>query len=183
MSCLVLPIPSFDVVIGMNWMSLHKAHIKCDNKIVTFRLNDGTRVVARGERGGFCFPLISMMKEKKSLSKGGESFIAYVIDAKIEKRSVTDILVVSKFPKVFPDELPGLSPVREVEYKIELVLGTNPIAKAPYRPSSLSWGVPVLFVKKKDGTLRMRIDYQELNKRMVKNKYPLPRVDDMFDQL
>ncbi|XP_071742225.1 uncharacterized protein [Rutidosis leptorrhynchoides] len=120
-------------VLGKNWMSLHKAHIKCDKKIVTFRLIDGTRVVARGERGGFSFPLISVMKAKKSLAKGCEPFLAYVIDAKKEKKTISDIPVVSEFPEVFPDELPGLPPVRDVEYKIELMPGTTPIAKAPYR--------------------------------------------------
>ncbi|XP_071740780.1 uncharacterized protein [Rutidosis leptorrhynchoides] len=90
-------------------------------------------ITSRGERGGFSFPLISMMKAKKSLAKGCESFLAYVIDAKKEKKTISDILVVSDFPEVFPDELPGLPLVREVEYKIELMSGTTPIAKAPYR--------------------------------------------------
>ncbi|XP_071687341.1 uncharacterized protein [Rutidosis leptorrhynchoides] len=93
---------------------------------------DGTSVIARGERGGYNFPLISMMKAKKSLSKGCESFLAYVVDGKKEKKSIADILVVSEFPEVFPDELPGLPPIREVEYKIELVPGATPVAKAPY---------------------------------------------------
>ncbi|GJZ65943.1 putative reverse transcriptase domain-containing protein, partial [Tanacetum coccineum] len=110
------------------------------------------------------------------------------------------------FPEVFPDDLPGLPPPRQVEFKIELVPGAAPVARAPYRlapsemkeladqlqelsekgfirPSSSPWGAPVLFVKKKDGTFRMCIDYRELNKLTVKNRYPLPRIDDLFDQL
>ncbi|XP_071689136.1 uncharacterized protein [Rutidosis leptorrhynchoides] len=94
--------------------------------------SNGTHAIARGERGGYNFPLISMMKAKKSLFKGCESFLAYVVDGKKEKKAIADISVVSEFPEVFPDELPGLPPVREVEYKIELVPGATLVAKAPY---------------------------------------------------
>ena len=107
---------------------------------------------------------------------------------------------------VFPDELPGLPPDREIEFAIDLAPGTEPVSKAPYRmapvemkelatqlqellekgvirPSVSPWGAPVLFVKKKDGSMRLCIDYRELNKLTIKNKYPLPRIDDLFDQL
>ncbi|GJV40616.1 putative reverse transcriptase domain-containing protein, partial [Tanacetum coccineum] len=110
------------------------------------------------------------------------------------------------FPEVFPEDLPGLPPARPVEFQIDLILGAAPVARAPYRlapsemkelseqlqelsdkgfirPSSSPWGAPVLFVKKKDGSFRMCIDYRELNKLTVKNRYPLPRIDDLFDQL
>nr|GFA41018.1 putative reverse transcriptase domain-containing protein [Tanacetum cinerariifolium] len=102
--------------------------------------------------------------------------------------------------------LSGLSPSREVEFRIDLIDGAIPVAKSPYRlaptemqelanqlkelqdkgfiqPSSSPWGAPVLFVKKKDGSFRMCIDYRELNKLTIKNRYPLPRIDDFFDQL
>ncbi|GKA13255.1 putative nucleotidyltransferase, ribonuclease H [Tanacetum coccineum] len=108
--------------------------------------------------------------------------------------------------EVFPDDLPRLPPSRQVEFKIDLVPGAAPVARAPYRlapsemkelseqlkellekgfirPSSSPWGAPVLFVKKKDGSFHMCIDYRELNKLTVKNRYPLPRIDDLFDQL
>ena len=111
-----------------------------------------------------------------------------------------------EFTDVFPEELPGLPPQRDIEFTIDLEPGTAPISKAPYRmapaemkelkaqldellqigfirPSVSPWGAPVLFVKKKDGTLRLCIDYRELNKRTIKNKYPLPRIDDLLDQL
>ncbi|KAL0537111.1 hypothetical protein IC582_026081 [Cucumis melo] len=114
--------------------------------------------------------------------------------------------VVRDYPDVFPEELPGLPPHREVEFAIELEPGTVPISRAPYRmapaelkelkvqlqelldkgfirPSVSPWGAPVLFVKKKDGSMRLCIDYRELNKVTVKNRYPLPRIDDLFDQL
>jgi hypothetical protein len=124
----------------------------------------------------------------------------------VEERKLEDVPVVAEYPDVFPEDLPGLPPNRQVEFKIDLMPGTTPIAKAPYqlapselqelmkqiqelmdkgfiRPSSSSCGAPILFVKKKDGTMRMCIDYRDLNKVTIKNMYPLPRIDDLFDQL
>ncbi|KAM0067440.1 putative nucleotidyltransferase, Ribonuclease H [Helianthus debilis subsp. tardiflorus] len=121
-------------------------------------------------------------------------------------KELKDISIVSDFSDVFLEELPGLPPDREVEFRIHLIQGTAPIAKAPYllaptemlelkkqldellekgfiQPSSSPWGAHVLFVKKKDGSMRMCIDYMELNKITIKNWYPLPRIDDLFDQL
>ncbi|GJW50411.1 putative reverse transcriptase domain-containing protein [Tanacetum coccineum] len=117
-----------------------------------------------------------------------------------------DVPVIRDFPEVFPEDLPGLSPPRQAEFCIDLILGAAPVARAPYRlapsemkelsnqlqellekgfirPSSSPWGAPVLFVKKKDGSFRMCIDYRKLNKLTIKNRYPLPRIDDLFDQL
>ena len=117
-----------------------------------------------------------------------------------------DVPVVQEYLEVFPEDLPGLPPSREIEFVIDLVPGTAPISKVPYRmsptelkelkvqlqelldkgfirPSFSPWGAPVLLVKKKDGSFRLCIDYRELNKVTVKNKYPLPRIDDLFDQL
>ncbi|XP_071739192.1 uncharacterized protein [Rutidosis leptorrhynchoides] len=131
-TCLVMPIPSFDVVLGMDWLSRHKASIKCHKKLISFPLTDGTRAVARGKRGGFNCLLISMMKAKKSLAKGCDSFLTYVVDSMKEKKTISEILVVSDFPGVLPDELSGLPPVREVEYKIELLPGSTSVAKSPY---------------------------------------------------
>jgi hypothetical protein len=114
--------------------------------------------------------------------------------------------VVYKYPDVFSSNYSGLPPQREVEFGIECVLGTNPTSKAPYkmalselkelkeqlqelldkgfiRPSISQWGALVLFVRKKDGLMRVCIDYRELNKVTIKNRYPLPRIDDLLDQL
>ncbi|GJU32649.1 putative reverse transcriptase domain-containing protein [Tanacetum coccineum] len=125
---------------------------------------------------------------------------------KSEKKRLKDVPIVQDFPEVFPEDLPGLPPTRQVEFQIDLVPGAAPVARAPYRlapskmkelseqlkelsdkgfirPSSSPWGAPVLFVKKKDRSFRMCIDYRELNKLTVKNRYPLPRIDDLFDQL
>jgi hypothetical protein len=118
----------------------------------------------------------------------------------------SEVPVVNEFPDVFPEELPGMPPDRDIEFVIELKPGTAPIYKTPYRMatpelvkfkehikellekgfirrSSSPWGAPVIFVPKKDATQRLCVDYRALNKVTVKNKYPLPRIDDMFDQL
>jgi hypothetical protein len=118
----------------------------------------------------------------------------------------SDVLVVNEFPDVFPEELPGMPPDREIEFVIELKPGTTHLYKTPYRmatlelaemkehikkllekgfirPNSSPWGDPVIFVPKKNGTQRLCMDYRALNEVTVKNKYLLPRIDDMFDQL
>jgi hypothetical protein len=117
-----------------------------------------------------------------------------------------EVLVVNEFPDVFPKELPGMPPDRDIEFVIELKPRTTPIYKTPFRmttpelaklkehirellekgficPSSSPWGAPVIFVPKKDGTQRLCMDYRALNEVTVKNKYPLTRIDDLFDQL
>jgi hypothetical protein len=124
----------------------------------------------------------------------------------VQAKALADIPIVSEFPNVFPDDLPGLPPDRDVEFKIELLPSTAPISRRPYkkppnelaelkvqlnellkkgpiRPSSSPWGCPVIFVKKKDQSLWMCVDYRPLNAVTVKNKYPLPRIDILFDQL
>ncbi|GJV65836.1 putative reverse transcriptase domain-containing protein [Tanacetum coccineum] len=128
------------------------------------------------------------------------------IEEKSEEKRLEDVPTVRDFPEVFSQDLPGLPPTRQVEFQIDLVPGAAPMARSPYRlapselqelstqlqelsdkgfirPSSSPWGAPVLFVKKKDGSFRMCIDYRELNNLTVKNRYPLPRIDDLFDQL
>ncbi|GJS48981.1 reverse transcriptase domain-containing protein [Tanacetum coccineum] len=144
---------SFDIVIGMDWLSKYHTRIICDEKVIHIPINGETLII-----------------------------------------------------RVFPEDLPGLSPVRQVEFQIDLIPGAKLIARAPYRltpsemqelsnqlqelsdrgfilPRTSPWGAPVLFVKKKDGSFKMCIDYRELNKLIVKNRYPLPRIDDLFDQL
>ncbi|GJW87953.1 putative reverse transcriptase domain-containing protein [Tanacetum coccineum] len=155
--------------------------------------------------------IISCTKMQKYMQKGFPIFIlahvtAKEVEDKSEKKRLEDVPIVRDFPDVSPEDLPGLPPTRQVEFQIDLVPGAAPVARAPYRlapsemkelseqlkelsdkgfirPSSSPWGAPVLFVKKKDGSFRMCIDYRELNKLTVKNRYPLPRIDDLFDQL
>ncbi|GJY42379.1 putative reverse transcriptase domain-containing protein [Tanacetum coccineum] len=111
----------------------------------------------------------------------GEKFVRIPYGDKmlIVESDKEDVSVIRDFPEVFPEELPGLPPLRQVEFRIDLEL----LEKGFIRPSSSPWGAPVLFVKKKDGSFRMCIDYRELNKLTVKNRYPLPRIDDLFEQL
>nr|GEZ78237.1 reverse transcriptase domain-containing protein [Tanacetum cinerariifolium] len=127
-------------------------------------------------------------------------------EGKSEKKQLENVPIVRDFLEVFLEDLSGLPPTRQVVFQIDLIPGAAPVARAPYRlappemkelskqlkelsdkgfirPSSSPWGAPVLFVKKKDGSFRMCIDYRELNKLTVKNRYPLPRIDDLFDQL
>ena len=146
------------------------------------------------------------METRRFLRKGCEAFLALILDSKREQVNIENIPVIREFPNVFPKELPGVPPEGEVDLSVEVVQGTTPISWAPYRmaptklkelktqlqelldkgfirPSVSPWGAPVLFVKKKDVTLRMCIDYWQINKATVKNKYPLSRIEDLFDQL
>ncbi|GJX00959.1 putative reverse transcriptase domain-containing protein [Tanacetum coccineum] len=141
-----------------------------------------------------------------SSDNGRKSKLSKETEDKSEEKRLEDVLTVRDFLEVFPEDFPGLPPMRQVEFQIDLVLGVAPVARAPYRlapsklqelstqlqelsnkgfirPSSSPWGAPVLFVKNKDGSFRMCIDYRELNKLTVKNRYPLLRIDDLFDHL
>ncbi|GJT34084.1 putative reverse transcriptase domain-containing protein [Tanacetum coccineum] len=177
---------SFDVIVGMDWLSQNKAVIVCHEKVVEIPLEGSGILRVQGER---------TLGVAKAL-----------MNAKVDEPKVGDISVVRDFVDVFPEDLSGLPPQRQVEFRIDLIPGATPVAKSPYRlapsemqelsgqlqelqdkgfirPSHSPWGAPVLFVKKKDGSFRMCIDYRELNKLTVKNRYPLPRIDDLFDQL
>ncbi|GJZ12155.1 putative reverse transcriptase domain-containing protein [Tanacetum coccineum] len=204
---------SFDVIIGMDWLAKYHAVIVCAEKIVRIPFGDEILIV-RGDgssnKHGTRLNIISCTKAQEYLTKGCHVFLANITATKDEDKSkekrLEDVPVVQEFPEVFPEDLPGIPPTRQVEFRIDLVPGATPVARAPYRlapsemkelaeqlqeltdkgfirPSSSPWGAPVLFVKKKDGSFRMCIDYRELNKLTVKNRYPLPRIDDLFDQL
>ncbi|GKE41385.1 putative reverse transcriptase domain-containing protein, partial [Tanacetum coccineum] len=174
---------SFNVIIGMDWLRRCHAVIVCDkelirvpygNEILTFHGNG----VTTGENLGG--QLSHVQRLKSTWRRDARSFWRRY---PLRKRRTS------------------LPPARPVEFQIDLILGAAPVAQAPYRlapsemklqelsdkgfkrPSSSPWGAPVLFVKKKDGSFRMCIDYRELNKLTVKNRYPLPRIDDLFDQL
>ncbi|KAJ0955677.1 putative nucleotidyltransferase, Ribonuclease H [Helianthus annuus] len=197
---------SFDVVIGMDWLSQHRAEILCNEKIVRIPGLGSEPLMIRGDKRSAVENIISLLKAQKCLRKGHTATLALVTDTTEKEKKLEDFPVVRDYPEVFPEELPGLPPHRQVEFQIDLAPGAAPVARAPYRlapseleelstqlqelldkgfirPSSSPWGAPVLFVKKKDGTFRMCIDYRELNKVTVKNRYPLPRIDDLFDQL
>jgi hypothetical protein len=176
----VMGTQGLDVILGMNWLHRNKATISCDKRTVKLVSPSGKEVVTE-----LYLP---------ELEEGACHYL--LVDDK-ETNLIEDIRIVSEFPDVFPEELPGMPPKRKVEFAIELIPGTTPISKRAYRvsgpefvelkkqidallekgyirPSTSPWATLVLFVEKKDGTKRMCIDYRSLNEVTVKNKYPLP---------
>ena len=182
---MVMPGQGIDAILGMNWLRVYGVVLDLKRRSVELRLPSS----------------------KDGMSLLVPSDLVLPIAAHAEAiPDLTSILVVCEFPDVFSEDLPRLPPDREVEFSIELEPGTAPISRRPYhmapkelaemkkqleelmdkgfiRPSSSPWGWPAIFVKKKDGTLRMCVDYCPLNAVTVKNKYPLPRIDTLFDQL
>ncbi|GKB10882.1 putative reverse transcriptase domain-containing protein, partial [Tanacetum coccineum] len=138
-------------------------------------------LVVKGDDGVSRLKVMSCMKVRKYVDRLSYLFVARVIEKEPAERRLEDVPVICEFLDVFPKDLPGLPPSRQVEFKIELLQELSD--KGFIRLSSSPWGAPVLFVKKKDGSFRMCIDYRELNKLTIKNRYPLPRIDDLFDQL
>ncbi|GJY61013.1 putative reverse transcriptase domain-containing protein [Tanacetum coccineum] len=208
-----VPLGSFDTIIGMDWLTKNHGVIICDEQIM--RVPFGREMLifqgnGNNQKKESRLNIILCTKAQEYLSKGCDVFLAHITtkeaEDKSEEKRLEDVPIVRDFPEVFPEDLPGIPPTRQVEFQIDLVPGAAPVARAPYRlapsemkelaeqlqelsdkgfirPSSSPWGAPVLFVKKKDGSFRMCIDYRELNKLTVKNRYPLPRIDDLFDQL
>jgi hypothetical protein len=178
-----------DVILGMDWLSKHKVLINCTKKSIKLTTPEGKRMEFVAEPGVTAKGVANCAKVNQlDASQGYE------------------VPVVNEFLDVFPEELPGMPPERDIEFVIELKLGTTPIYKTPYRmatpelaelkehikellekgfihPSSSPWGAPVIFILKKDGTQRLCVDYCALSEVATKNKYPLPRIDDLFDQL
>ena len=202
----VMSMKDYDIILGMDFLSASHAVVDCYAKKVDFKIPGEAEFTFYGSDSASPPRVISALQARKLLLNGCSGFLATVVETKTEGPLLDDIPVVREFPDVFPEDLPGLPPDREVEFAIELAPGTSHISKAPYRmaptelkelkkqleellekgfirPSVSPWGAPVLFVKKKDGSLRLCIDYRELNKVTVKNRYPLPRIDDLFDQL
>jgi hypothetical protein len=176
----VLPSHRIDVILGMDWLTKHNGIINYSDKTILLTDHQGKSVSCKAQPSTQDLMVFSLAAES--------------------------IYVVEEFMDVFPKELPGLPLEREVEFYIDLILGTAPIIKRPYRmapielaelklqivelqqkgyirPSSSPWGALVLFVTKKDGSMRMCIDYRSLNEVTIKNKYPLPQIDDLFDHL
>ncbi|KAJ9544927.1 hypothetical protein OSB04_024634 [Centaurea solstitialis] len=119
---------------------------------------------------------------RSHLRKECVAYLAHIVDKEIKEKRIQDLPVVRDFPEVLSEELSGLPLHRQVEFHIDLILGEL-LDKGFISLNSSPWGFPVLFIKKKDGSFRMCIDYRELNKITIKNRYPLPRIDDLFDQL
>ena len=173
-----------DIILGMNWMEVHGVIL--DTVSQSVNINSPIH-------GSMTLGLMSPTPLVPTVNHA-------------EGKKLADIPVVCEYLDVFPDDLPGMSPDRNVEFAIELQPRTAPISRRPYRmppnelaelkkqlqelldksyihPSTSSWGCPALFVKKKDQSLRMCVDYRPLNAVTIKNKYPLPQIDILFDQL
>ncbi|KAG8500968.1 hypothetical protein CXB51_003067 [Gossypium anomalum] len=203
---LIMPFGDFDVILGMEWLAEHGVILDCYKKKFSVQIEDGNSVEVNGIRTNGLARIISAIKVNKLLHQGCTAYLAYVINSDSVESQCSQIRTVCEFPDVFPEELPGLPPDREVEFAIEVYPGTNPVSIPSYRmsptklkelkvqlqdllergfirPSTSLWGALVLFVKKKDGSMRLCIDYRQLNKVTIKNKYLLPRIDDLFDQL
>ena len=203
---ILLDIHDFDVILGMNWLSRYHATVYCYRKEVRLCRPGQTEVVFYGLRKTLPNSIMTAIKANKMLRKSYPGYLAYAIEVRDSGSRLEDIPIVREFSDVFPEDLPGIPPDREIDFQIELAPGTEPISKAPYRmaplelkelkvqmeelvskgfvrPSTSPWGAPVLFVKKKDGSLRLCNDYRELNKVTIRNQYPLPHIDDLFDQL
>nr|GEZ09454.1 putative polyprotein [Tanacetum cinerariifolium] len=175
----------FDIILGMDWLINHRATIVYHTKSVIFGDLDKPEFMYQDSQLGL---------------------LASLMDTSSDGPSLETHPIVRDFSNVFPEELPGIPPERKVEFGIEMILGTQPISKALYHmapielkelkeklqelldlgfihPSVSLWGAPILFVKKKDGNMRLFIDYRDLNRVTIRNRYPLPRIDDLFDQL
>ncbi|XP_052117673.1 uncharacterized protein LOC107489254 [Arachis duranensis] len=194
-----LPMVGLEMILGFDWLSKNRILLDCFERTIRFMPEgENGAVVATG------YYLNSVM-----VHYSGEECQGYILlaaNALGDAQNLDQIPVVRDFPEVFPEDIPEFPPQREIEFTIELVPGARPVSIAPYRmapielaelktqleellnkrfirPSVSPWGAPVLLVKKKDGGMRLCVDYRQLNKVTVKNKYPLPRIDDLMDQL
>jgi hypothetical protein len=182
----VLGSNGIDVILGCDWLKSRDGVIQCANGTIMLTISQGERV---------------QVSTDMSTNAKGKTMINH-----LEVKPLENIKVVCEYPDVFPEELPGMPPDRDIQFSIELLPRTAPISKRPYRmdvkdlvelkkqieellekgfirPSSSPWGAPVLFVSKKDGSRRMCVDYRSLNEVTIKNKYPLPCIEDLFDQM
>ncbi|KAH0679464.1 hypothetical protein KY284_020549 [Solanum tuberosum] len=201
-----LDMVDFDVILGMDWLHACYASIDCRTRVVKFQIPNepviewsSSSAVPKGR-------FISYLKARKLVLKGCIYHLVRVNDSSVEVPPIQSVPIVRDFPEVFPDDLPGVPPEREIDFGIDIIPDTRPISIPSYRmapaelkelkeqlkdlldkgfirPSVSLSGAPVLFVRKKDDSFRMCIDYRQLNKVTIKNKYPLPRIDDLFDQL
>ena len=199
----VMDISNFDVILGMDcWLMAHRVVIDCDSRGITAYTRDSIRVTFQGENH-------DALPQTVHESKWSGQLMGWLASLTLKDEGRQDLglpRVVCEYEDVFLDKLLGLPLHRDVDFVIELHPGTSPISMTTHRiapvelqelkvqlqeyldkgfirPSTSPWGAPVLFVKNKDKTLRLWIDYRQLNRVMIKNRYPLPRINDLFDQL
>ncbi|KAK9024146.1 hypothetical protein V6N11_004323 [Hibiscus sabdariffa] len=165
-----LPLEEFDLIMGMDWLFEHRVTLDCESKIATLKTSDDRSVTLVGERRGYLSNVVSVLTADRMIRKGYEVFLATILNTKSSLSQIEEIRTVKEFPDVFPEELHGLPPDRDVEFEIETYPGSAPVSMAPYRmapkelkelkvqlqelldrgfirPSSSPWGAPVLFVK------------------------------------
>ena len=195
----VLPLGTYDALIGMDWLEAHRVKLDCYNMNFECMSEEGNLVVVEGIPKVILVRWVLAMQLKKFCRKGFQLYAAQILEeTRDETPRLEDYQVLQEFRDVFPNEILGFPPKRDIDFTIELVPGVALVSKPPYRmstqemlelkmqlqellenkyirPSMSAWGAPVLFVKKKYGTLRLCIDYRQLNKVMVKKKYPLLR--------
>jgi hypothetical protein len=182
----ILPLGSYDMIIRMDWWEQHKAVLDCYTKILSYKDDFGTVRTSQGIQKPLLVRQVLAMQLRKCIRKGCQVYAIQVMNLleKKDKPKLEDFAVLSEFRDMFVDEIPELPPRREIDFTIDLLPGLTPISKAPYRmslpeltelkiklqellekeyirPSVSPWGAPVLFVKKKDGTLRLCIDYRQ----------------------
>jgi hypothetical protein len=179
---IVLDSMGTNIILGMDWLRKYDRVILCANRAIRLTKEDSTIVEFN----------VAIQAEQVSLLN------------KVQGTTLNEIRIAQEYPDVFPKDLPGMTPDRDIEFIIELLPGMPPISKRPYRipvnelgelkkqiaelqskgfihSSSSPWGAPLLFVEKKNGTQRICVDYRSLNEVTIKNKYPLPRIEDLFD--
>ncbi|MCO5564301.1 hypothetical protein L7F22_017961 [Adiantum nelumboides] len=200
----------FQGILRMDWLSKNKADIHCSQGTISFYSSNGEQVYIHARRGNTPLRIVKAKQLMKRLWKGLSIYVLKLNKPKKESKDKEtkerEPEWLSEFSDVFLEELTGLPLTRELVHDITLVLEAHPIAKSPYktslsealelknqltqlleqgfiRPSVSPWGAPILFQKNKDRTFRLCIDYRGLNECTVKNKYPLPRIDKLFDRL
>ncbi|KAF3667099.1 RNA-directed DNA polymerase -like protein [Capsicum annuum] len=203
---LELDIVNFDAILGMDWLHSCYAALDCRTQKVTFSFPNEPTIEWEGHSLAPREHFISYLRARKLLSKGCLYHLIWVRDSKAKSFPLQSVSMVNEFPEVLPDDLPGIPPDREIDFGIDVLPDTRPISISPcrmapvelkelkeqianlldkgfIRPSVSPWGASVLLVRKKDGSLRMCIDYRQMNKVIIKTKYPVPRIDDLFDQV
>jgi len=173
----ILPLGSYDLLIGMDWLATYKARLDCYHKTLECVSEEGRRITLQGIQKPVSVRRISALQMRKYCRKGCPLYAIQVLESvEDDKPSLEDHPTLREYRDVFPEEVPGLPPRRDIEVSIELALGAVPVSRTPYRmstpelvelklqlkemmdkgyiwPSMSPWGAPVLFVKKKDGTL------------------------------